>query len=200
MNSLVVDDEIRKQKPSLTKYRIIKYTLGRLEEVDFRFITINNLCEDLEISRTTFYDNFRSKRDLFVQVIKHFQTEAFSEIRSLSYEAAILRMVDYIDENRKIFKNLILKRVNAADTAVLSQLFVDVLNREFQRQSDEGIEHSFIPDLASLFISGGLIYVLSYWISKGHHLTKDDIKFNLMQSVCGKTSPYLVSVNSEVTK
>lgn len=127
-----------------------------LESQNFRQITINDLCVEALISRSTFYSHFKDKYDL----LRYWLAKIESKMDNKEYEYEDLeKIVNYsIISNKKVIKNLI---ENANDET--SKLFCDFILSFLKIDNDKLDESKMDPKiivLSNVCCGGMLNYLL----------------------------------------
>lgn len=103
METYCYNEKIIINKPSLMRHRIMSYVFSILQQEDFRGLSISKLCTDLGISRTTFYEHFGCKREVFLEVFEMFWNKVVKATEGLSYEDSMEFTIGYIHEIGKYF-------------------------------------------------------------------------------------------------
>ncbi len=116
--------EIKETKSS----KALKKSLRKLlSEKSFDKITVNDLCQDAEVSRTAFYQNFLDKYDLLSSLIKDFNIEITDRKLSKSVEY-IEYIVDFTLDNKELLKNLLI-----TSNEELTRLHIESIKSELSK-------------------------------------------------------------------
>lgn len=176
---------------SVTRRRILSYARDRLSSGDFQRDSVRDMCAELGISRVTFYHHFRSKRELLDSLIREIQAEAISVMEGREYAEAVSCLVGYIAENEEIFRNLLAKKTTALDVIAFSRALAEVICDEFERQKRQGRKIDFDMNLAATYIAGGIVYILSHWVTDGYGLPRKEIEECLLGQLRGEMSLFV---------
>ncbi|MFV0485536.1 MAG: TetR/AcrR family transcriptional regulator [Candidatus Saccharimonadales bacterium] len=179
--------------PSVTRSRILAHARSKLKEGEFQRATVRGICAELDISRVTFYCHFRSKQHLMDGLILTVQEEAVALMTGCEYKEAIARLVDFIDENRMIFRNLLINRKTTLDALVFSRTLAAIILRMYKRQEKEGRKFAFNKDLAAVYVAGGIIYILAYWVNDGTQMTREEVENCLLTELNGGVPLFAVA-------
>lgn len=147
-----------------TKKSLVEAFIALMRKKKFEDITINNLCDEAMIRRTTFYRHFQDKYDLLDYVIQHYRKEFewYNMNRPNSGEKywskdVLSNFMAFIKENERLF-----------DLALNSTMLPMLLNSLLQ-QMEGGITEKFeqlnasdaslpaSPEILGTFISGGIL-------------------------------------------
>lgn len=95
--------------PICTKEKIFNSLLNLLNNKKIENITIEEICKETEISRSTFYRNYKDKYEVFTwKFKKHMKELFFSTPTKQQYiENYILMSLIFVHDNKKYFKKLI---------------------------------------------------------------------------------------------
>lgn len=185
-------DLLKTNKRSLMRYKILSYTLEQLSRPDFSGLSISGLCKTLGISRTSFYENFSCRRDLFAQALKSLWDELADRHQGLSYRESIVRTVDFIADRKTIIRNMMKQRYTAMDATLVSKFFAQTARREFEVQKNLGRELGFDIGLASAFYAGGFIQIISYWLAHDFKYTNEQVADCLMKIFEGDAGMFIL--------
>ena len=160
---------IEKEDLRITRTRksLIEAFITLMKQKKFEEITINDLCDEAMVRRTTFYRHFEDKYDLFNFVIKHYQQE-FSEYNQLqetgqsmgNWHSTILNnCLVFISENDKLFKLALNSSVlPMLLDSLLSQIEISITEKYEQLQG-KAKKSNISPDIIGSFIGGGILNV-----------------------------------------
>lgn len=185
-------DLLKPNKRSLMRYKILSYTLEQLARPDFGGISVSKLCKDLGISRTSFYENFSCRRDLFAQVLKSFWDDMVVRHEGMPYREAIERTVDYIAARKTIIRNMMRQRLTALDATLVVKFLAQTALREYEVQRGRGREIDFDIELASAYCAGGFLQVVAYWIAHDFKYTNEQVTDCLMKILEGDARLFAV--------
>lgn len=122
---------------------------------NFNQITVNDLCEEAQISRATFYSHFADKYDL----LKHWMMLKRPEIinQPNTYEDIEKSVNDFVDLHAKTIKN-ILEDANSETSELLRDFILSLLELPGDKSAKEP------PDARSIvfakFCAGGIFNYL----------------------------------------
>ena len=167
-------------------YKLLKDAFLRLlSQKTFEQITVQEICEEAMVRRTTFYQHFEDKHDFlgwFIREKQHEFTETsaggISPEKPQEYYAQVIRNVlKYLSENERIVHLLM-------DAGVQGRLLMDAIAKACVEnvidclQRIPGIGEKLgnvpIPFLAE-FYTGGVIAAARWWFSNGKPCSEEEM-------------------------
>lgn len=142
-----------------TKKALIAAMSKILEFQSFTQIAVNDLCSEAMISRTTFYLHFSDKYDLLEYWLADLRSKLI--ISKNTHEELEKNVNDYIDNNKKIIKNL-LKNANSETNELLCDFMLSLLNLNIDKPDDGQVNRKYI--VLSQFCAGGMLNYLSWQV------------------------------------
>lgn len=142
----------------LKTYKALITAMSKLLELrNFNQITVNDLCKEALINRSTFYFHFIDKYDL----LKCWLTDIKPKILSgkYAYEDLEKNINDFVDDNMKVIKNLI-ENANGETNELLCDFILSLLNVNIEKKTGEKINPSVA--ILSNFCCGGMLDYL-FW-------------------------------------
>lgn len=166
MGVIILPGNFKREDLRIIKtHKALQGALQRLLELRiFGRLTVNDLCEEAQLSRTAFYAHFKDKYDLLEYWLTTIKLEVAgtegndSDINIEEIEEKVNNMVR---GNSKIIVNL----MNNADTftmEVLHRFTISVLNLPIQTEKDGKTSHDYV--VLSNFCVGGVLNWLSWQI------------------------------------
>ena len=160
-----------------------------LSKKSFEEITVNELCDEASIRRTTFYKHFSDKYDYF----NFFLDELFHEFRSkVSYDVATHDPATYAARRIRDSQNFIRSHKNFIKHITDSNM-ISFFYRSFQKQMENELEALFIqigqkektPKLEALiaFYSGAMISLVGWWLEHPDTLNEDELSDLLVNAL-----------------
>lgn len=137
---------------------LISAILTLLERRGFAQITVNDLCEEAQISRATFYSHFNDKYDLLKYWLNCFKEDLLKEV--YDYEQLERAVNGFIRENSKILTNL-LQNANNEILEMLYDFMESFINSAISNKKDPDKSNAMI---LAKFCSGGMVNLLEWQI------------------------------------
>jgi AcrR family transcriptional regulator len=176
-------DEKKDLRISRTQHSLMTAMMTLLEKRSFNRITVNDLCEVAMVSRTTFYQHFEDKYDLLRSCLEQIKTVIGEARQEYEFGDLVWAILDYIEENIKIFKNLLLKDVNYELLVMLSAINIEDIKFIIERRIKEGEDFGVPADILAVFLAGGIAELLFWWIEKDFPVSKQEMVDFLTQIV-----------------
>ncbi|MCI9576007.1 MAG: TetR/AcrR family transcriptional regulator [Clostridiales bacterium] len=180
MNSQNIKEDIRSQR---TKKILYQAFFHLLEQRSLKDITVNDICKEAMVHRTTLYKYFDSKYALLEYGVHQVHKELMDQLQEFPPEnlqlAACDLSIDYIDTH----KNAILHVIEESFTPTLSFL-LDKLNGLIAHHGEKHWKSMGYPDFSSpvssqiigQFFAGGIAAFILWWLQKGDSIGKEQIK------------------------
>ena len=159
-----------------------------LNQKDFEFITIKEICEVAGVNRSTFYLHYDNVNDLLTETVEaiykdffgHFEAEELKEVRITDKKDDELFLVtpqylmpylEFVEENRKLFQLMYEKGDMMGAEKMYSAWFRDIFGPILTRF---GVSEKEQP-LIMIFYLKGIIGVVTEWIKGDCAQSKDEI-------------------------
>ena len=170
--------EQKLSRKALKTKKLIKNALAQLlQDKELKSITVQEVAEKADISRTTFYNYYYDVYDIYEQLEKEVLSELglltlkFHETPTKSLENEFF---DYIMQNPEIFK-MIFSPYNTGELRYkITNMFEGVF-RLIQTEKNSVAINDREFDYYSAFWSSGCIAVIEKWVQKDFSPSKDYI-------------------------
>jgi AcrR family transcriptional regulator len=104
---------MRNQTKHRTTQFIMKAFLELLDRKPLSAITVNDICEEAKIHRSTFYRYYEDKFDLFHQVIDFIGNDLYDRaIVRKSNRTFFVELIKYVSDHRSLFLNVAINNQN----------------------------------------------------------------------------------------
>lgn len=159
-----------------------------LEQKDFEYISVKEICERAGVNRSTFYLHYETVNDLLEESICH-MNEKFQEYFSQSGDALVGRIpkadlgelylvtpdylkpyLEYIKEHQRIFLTAMKRSTILRLDDAYNRMYTHVLNPIMERFSVSEKEKKYLLS----FYMNGILAVIKTWISEN---CEDDIDY-----------------------
>ncbi|MBC2955091.1 TetR/AcrR family transcriptional regulator [Staphylococcus hominis] len=170
--------------PTANQKRMIKHinatVFKLLNDYHFDEITIQKICDNAEINRSTFYRYFQDKYDLLFSLPDYIATQFHHEDTRpfLSTEESFQQFIYFIGEHKKVFKHLLTSSRQADVFRNLTHVSRELMLDSVKSQNDPlalKIKHSHHPEIIADFYSSGMIEVLRRWVENDYNYSVDEI-------------------------
>ena len=187
--------DLRVQK---THQALITSFSDLLQTKSFEQITVQDLCANANVRRSTFYRHFNDKYDLLNHVdgtlIDHFRKLYLPDINPDNprqfFEKLMRDVLTFIHDNKDIVRSVItLNFYGEVYTIFYEQIYKAVQKQiEFDRQSGQ-----FYVDVTIYgeFLTGGILSVITNWIQHGQQQSIDKVTKEIVNMICGAREVHL---------
>lgn len=187
--------DLRVQK---THQTLITSFSDLLQTKSFEQITVQDLCANANVRRSTFYRHFNDKYDLLNHVvgtlIDHFRKLYLPDINPDNprqfFEKLMRDVLTFIHDNKDIVRSVItLNFYGEVYTIFYEQIYKAVQKQiEFDRQSGQ-----FYVDVTIYgeFLTGGILSVITNWIQHGQQQSIDKVTKEIVNMICGAREVHL---------
>lgn len=160
-----------------TRRQIIQSFIHVLQTKRFSSITIQEICDDALIHRTTFYRYYEDKYSLLKDFIYHLSEEII-HLNKKSNADPFKLLVDYVEKNSVLFENTLL----GSDGHILFKSMVkiasDIIREHSKTENDpisKKINQSKYPDVICDLYATSFMTILQNWMSKEYNYQKDEL-------------------------
>ena len=187
--------DLRVQK---THQALITSFSDLLQTKSFEQITVQDLCANANVRRSTFYRHFNDKYDLLNHVvgtlIDHFRKLYLPDINPDNprqfFEKLMRDVLTFIHDNKDIVRSVItLNFYGEVYTIFYEQIYKAVQKQiEFDLQSGQ-----FYVDVTIYgeFLTGGILSVITNWIQHGQQQSIDKVTKEIVNMICGAREVHL---------
>ena len=151
-----------------------------LEHKRFEDITVNELCDNAMIRRTTFYKHFADKYEYYTfylkEIAKSFRDETLSEIPDSDMNDYFIKMssrlIHFLNENKKLMNNICESEIfplllNILSEEIAQDFYLTARELDSKMTSDQLENFTF-------FYSGGLLNMILQNYRKNKCLHEDE--------------------------
>lgn len=145
----------------------------------YETITVDEICETANVSRSTFYDHYMSKGDLEQSHFKQFRAQILKQHSDLTdgkrtaaaqFEFS-LPMLQHAREHLHHYKALVANR-GAVATGTIRGILYDLVRRELPiEESKKAVDREFAVE----FVVGAYMSVLTWWLDRGAKLPPEHV-------------------------
>lgn len=174
--------------------------LALLDEKDFPYITIKEICQRAGVNRSTFYLHYENTRELLEETVRHlihqflsyfpmdgqqitahFQTCRLEDLNYISAEY-LVPYLTYIRENQKIFSIALANAQHLAFDAIYRDMFQHIFCPILDRFRFPETEQSYVM----AFYLNGINAIILQWIKNDCQESIECISGILIKCILGK--------------
>lgn len=146
-----------------------------LNKKSFQKISVNELCETAQISRSTFYANFEDKYQLFSFCLDQKHQELNELINSYDPKEFLTVILDFIQNEHNFFYNAIGSSFDAEIIEIFYHFFDAQLTNLFDHKVSNGYKLPGPVEAVSAFYIGGLNSMILRWIKSNYKIPKEEL-------------------------
>lgn len=175
----------------LTEQAIKSALLKLLEANNFESITINDICMEASISRTTFYHHFEDKFALVLRCIEDIvSVPEFDGDDSLEYVYDIILSANY--ENRVAIRSIMRYTDSWEIKQKADKLFYNIFYNFYAAKEAKGVKFEVPIELLALYNSSGSCGVIYWWIENDFKIEKELLVKYLAKKIRLSSVPFQV--------
>lgn len=176
--------ENKKEDLRIVKTKKLLYTtlVELMKEMPFEEIKVSDICNRALVNRSTFYSHYQDKYDLlqeFVKDIKNtlaIELSKNKEVNSVRdyYIEMISIFIDHIEENKDIYKSVVVNNKNSITMDIVYDVMNDDINKHIE-EFDEYMNKKIPVDVIVKFYLGAIFNVGIEFLNNNQKYTKDEI-------------------------
>lgn len=160
-----------------TRKAIYNVLMELLTQKELHKVTVQEISDQADINRTTFYKHFLDVYDLYDKLEQDILIEwgmLVLNMQDLRSKEFFDSLVGYVDKNRNVFKMVFSSKAPGQLRARFEKLLEGLLQKIESEKKGADIKDMKLSYQTS-YRSQGCIAVLSRWIDQGNDQTKDFI-------------------------
>lgn len=150
-----------------TKKALASAMLTLLERQDFQSITVNGLCAEAKVSRSTFYLHFQDKYALLEFCMGLMQQKLFPPGARLSLPRRLRDMLARVQANVRVFKNLMMVNYDEELYRRLRQSLEETMGRALAEKGEGPGRLPGPPEVISAYCTAGIANAVMQWVRSG---------------------------------
>lgn len=157
-----------------------------LNKKAFQKISVNELCEIAQVSRSTFYANFDDKYQLFSYCMDEAQENFNQLMESHSPTEFFTVMLDFVQNEHTFFYHAFGFSYDEEINEFFYQFFDVQFTKFLNKKIDQGMELPGPLDAVSAFYIGGLTNMVLRWIKSNYKIPKDELatcQYKLLENI-----------------
>ena len=180
MNSQIFHEDMR---PRRTKRALYDAIMRLLEQRPLSEITVNDICEQAMVHRTTLYKYFESKTHLLEYALMQNFEEFKTQMQSLPGENRMIETCDlainFIDAHKNCICHIIEHAFISAipfDLDRFGQVITQHVAAHWTAQGYPALSSEVSNRIIGQFYAGGIASFILWWIREGKTISKEEIK------------------------
>ena len=156
-----------------------------LESQSFDKITINDICGEAMVSRSTFYAHIEDKYQLLHFSIGEVERHIFGDLRDKELRAVLLVTLENVQENVKILRNLVVAELDIELIEMFRQHFIAIFEDMLPALGQADEVPSAKVEVAASFYAAGVAQTTLLWIAKKLPITTEEMVDTLYELIQG---------------
>lgn len=149
--------------------------LSLLEKNSFARITVNDLCQEALVSRSTFYAHFEDKYQLMLFCLRELDVRLTGEDHVTGPYEHLVAVLSRIREHSNIYRNIFMADPNRELLKMFQGHFVRVFTELLPEDALRGKAFEGSPEMLSIYLSGGLAAMLGWWIENDFAVSVEEM-------------------------
>lgn len=162
--------------------------LTLLEDNSFEHLTVDQICQEALLHRSSFYRYFRDKYDLLEQTLS-------SQLNHLvdasdSEDDLVKQLIYYVNDHKSIFRHLASENAHSSLYAEMLHILSQIMLERRQEKSNDLVinllQQTDDPEMLAYVLSGALIGTFYWWQDNNYDVPIDHViafAKRLMQSL-----------------
>lgn len=138
-----------------------------LEKNSFQRVTVNDICQQAMVSRSTFYAHFDDKYALLRSALEELSALLERENGSGGVREQLVHLLHMMRDRRQVFKNLFQSGADEELNRLVSGFYQLNFTRAIEMVQGHDASSEISPAMLSAFCAGGVINTIRLWVSQG---------------------------------
>lgn len=173
----------KKQDVRVTKTQrsLVLALLALLENQSFAKITINDICNEAMVSRSTFYAHFEDKYRLLQFSLQEVDRRIFVAANGKTLREALFDILSKMQIDAKLLRNLMIAELDIEVIELFQQHFMVFFKQKLQEKAPEnGLSEPKLEVIASFYASG-ISQTVALWIAKRLPISTEEMADTLCE-------------------
>lgn len=173
-------------KKSSARITFINALTELLQRKAFHKISVNELCENANLSRSSFYANFQDKYHLLSCCLENISKELDAQIAINPSKDILIFTLDSIQKNSNFFYNAFGAKIDEEVTQIVHHFFNKHMLSFLNHQIADGRTLPGPIEMVSSFYVGGILSSILTWIQSGYEISKEELascQLNLLKDI-----------------
>ena len=174
------NSDLRIQKTKISLFQAFACLIQRKK---FEDISINELCDEAQVRRATFYNHYSDKYAFFSDAVKRIfalftedLNEGSESMDSIErYKAIVRRLLDFLDSNQKMLESVLRSRISDLLYTIIvgemEKFIMENLRKDFGDGNMSDTERSILTQV----FTGSLANICRWWLYNKDKITKEDL-------------------------
>lgn len=169
------NSKMTKNKSSETKEILANTLFDLLERKPFPKISVNELCENSMIVRSTFYLHFQDKYELLSYCLDRISMELEALMKTHETKDFFIVFLTECEKKERVFYNLFETEINEELMNLVYQYISRNITKFLEEKTARGELLPGPVDSVTAFYVSGLVGMTFHWIKSGYKLPKETL-------------------------
>lgn len=157
-----------------------------LEQKSFQKITINDICQQSMVSRSTFYLHFEDKYQLLAFCLEQEKDYLMGVLKETDPRSFIRSLLMAVKERERIYRNLLTADARTEILEILQDSMIRFIRDGLEESERQGVELAGPIPLLAVYYSNGLASMTIYWARNGFRYSVEEMticSYNLLADI-----------------
>lgn len=179
---------IKSQDIRITKTRMaLSITLMELlEKKSFRKITVNDICQNAMVSRSTFYMHFEDKYQLMLFCLQMERQRLYETAQNMDLQSHFKMVLTLIYERKKVFYNFLRADLDMELFDMFKNFFHNYITDILNLIEQQGVKLPGPIPILAVYYASGLTGIFIWWIEQDFSASIDEMAacvYNLLVDI-----------------
>ncbi|MGI6260051.1 MAG: TetR/AcrR family transcriptional regulator [Anaerolineaceae bacterium] len=134
-------------------------------------ISIQNITDQADLGRATFYLHYKDKDDLLFDLMHQISNEFFQSLPKVEKEdnpylskSALKRMFDYAEKYYDFYRITISEKGGVVGIRYMIRILREQISKTFLGMDERKIETLYTRDLIENYVTGGIFMIVFWWL------------------------------------
>lgn len=169
-----------------TRKALAETLLALLERKSFQKITVNDICQNATVSRSTFYLHFEDKYQLLQYCLRSEQERLGPAMKEGDPREFLRQVLEQVKEREKTYRNLFQADVNQELIRMFRGGFHSFFHDALEECERQGAELPGPVRSVAAFYASGLTGMMMWWIEEGYPISVEEMalcQYNLLADI-----------------
>lgn len=160
--------------------------LSLLDQKPFRKLTVNDICQNAMVSRSTFYLHFEDKYQLLLFCLQTEQERLKEAAKEKEPQEFIRSLLATLKEREQVYRNLIVAEIDLELLHMFQTQFHSFFSEIILASEQQGATLPGPVPIMAVYYANGLTGLVMWWIQNNFHYTIEEMSlciYNLLSDL-----------------
>lgn len=149
--------------------------LSLLEKNSFQKITVNDICQEALVSRSTFYTHFEDKYMLLQFCMQELGSMMMEKAQTPDPQERMRASLQAIYDHARVYHNIFLADPNRELLSMIRRHFTTLVSTIIKKHDTGNKLLDNTPELIALYCAGGVSALIGWWIEEDFPVSVDEM-------------------------